>query len=243
MTSHQESILIFCDGACSGNPGPGGWGAIVCLASGEVSELGGAQAHTTNNQMELSAAIEALQSIALHSGSVKLYTDSTYVIQGITKWIWAWKQRAWKTLEGNEVSNREYWEKLSALISQRGKENTVEWHYVRGHVGTPGNERVDAIAVAFCQHKKIELYRGTLKNYPFNLLQIPEDTSLPASSFQKKSKTKAYSYLSLVGNQVLRHSTWAECEARVKGVSSAKFKKAMSEEEEKLILQNWGVSL
>ncbi|MBF0492620.1 MAG: ribonuclease HI [Deltaproteobacteria bacterium] len=236
----QNHILIFCDGACSGNPGPGGWGAIVCLPSEEVFELGGAASNTTNNQMELSASIAALKSIQDLDGPVKLCTDSTYVIQGITKWIYGWLQKDWKTAEGNEVSNRSLWKQLFQVASKRKGENKISWHYVRGHIGIAGNERADEIAVAFSQNKNISLYRGALKDYPLSILDLPEDTSLPNSSSYKKSKSKALCYLSLVGGKVERHNTWPECEARVKGVSSAKFKKAMSEEEEKEILKNWG---
>lgn len=237
---NPKPILIFCDGACSGNPGPGGWGAIVCLASNEVYELGGGDSKTTNNQMELRATIESLRSISEIKGPVNLYTDSTYVIQGITKWIWGWKQKNWKTAEGNEVSNREFWEELFEIVSIRGKQNLVSWHYVRGHQGIPGNERVDEIAVAFSKNKNITLYRGSSEDYSFDLQQIPADTSLPVSS-GKKSGSKPYSYLSLVNGKVERHKTWAECEMRVKGVPATKFKKAMSEEEEKAILKSWGL--
>lgn len=241
----QDSILIFCDGACSGNPGPGGWGSILVFPSGEVRELGGHESNTTNNQMELSATIEALKSISAKTGKVKIYTDSTYVIQGITQWIWAWKQKDWKTAEGKEVSNRNLWEKLFDCVSKRGKDNGISWHYVRGHQGIPGNERVDEIAVAFSLKKTIELFSGNLKDYSHDIFQLPEDTSLPSSSSKSSQgkKAKAYSYLSLVNGKVERHKTWAECEARVKGVPSTKFKKATSEEDEKSILRSWGVKL
>lgn len=238
-----QNILIFSDGACSGNPGPGGWGAILCLPSGEVRELGGSQARTTNNQMEMAAAIEALRTVAALPGKIEFYTDSTYVIQGITKWIWGWKQRGWKTAEGNEVSNRGLWESLFELVSARGKQNGITWHYVRGHVGTAGNERADEIAVAFAQSKAIPLYSGRFADYPHDLLKLPADTSLPSSSSSGKSKGKAHSYLSLVHGKAQRHASWAECEARVKGVPAAKFKKAMSEAEEKAILSSWGAAL
>ncbi len=242
---NKNSILIFCDGACSGNPGPGGWGSIVCLssqASQELWELGGYQAKTTNNQMELTAAIEALRSIASIDGAVKLCTDSTYVIQGITQWVWGWLRKNWKTAEGNEVSNRPLWEKLFELSSQRKNENQISWHYVRGHIGIAGNERADEIAVSFSQQKPVSLFRGNLKDYPLDILNIPEDTNLPTSSSHKKTKTKALAYLSLIAGKLERHNTWPECEARVKGVSSAKFKKVMSEEEEKQILKSWGIT-
>lgn len=237
----HQSILIFTDGACSGNPGPGGWGAVVTLPEGEVKELGGAKDHTTNNEMELRATIEALKHIRKDKRVVFFYTDSTYVIRGITQWVWGWRKNNWKTAEGNEVSNRESWEKLFTLVMDRGTEGKINWLYSRGHVGTPGNERCDVIAVAFSQKKWIELYEGPLLKYPIAIYDVPEDSSLPEMR-PKTEKKVAYSYLSVVGSQVYRHKDWASCERRVKGQSGAKFKKAMSASEEKEILKTWGLS-
>jgi ribonuclease HI len=243
MIAHDSlpHTILFCDGASKGNPGPGGWGAIVVTRDCEVTELGGRAAHTTNNQMELTAAIRGLEFIRDIDGPVAVYADSTYVIKGIREWIWAWRRRGWKTAEGKDVLNRELWEDLAALVDARGK-NKIEWHYVRGHVGTPGNERVDEIADAYARQTPVTLYAGDLFQYEVAVLDLPEETSVPArkpGAF--KAKGPAHSYLSVVNGKPLRHATWAECERRVKGTPGAKFKKAMSASDEETILRGWGV--
>jgi ribonuclease HI len=236
-------IVIFADGAAKRNPGPGGWGVIVVMPDGEVSELGGRAAHTTNNRMELTAVIEALAYVAGKPGSVALYTDSTYVIRGIREWIHAWRRRGWRTVEGGEVQNRDLWERLAALASAREAAGAIAWHFVRGHAGVPGNERVDAIAEGNAAGRPPALWRGPLVRYPVAVLDLPEDTAPPARSSARgrARKTPAYSYLSLVDGRVARHATWPECERRVKGRSGARFKKAASPEEEAAILRAWGV--
>ena len=137
---------IYTDGACSGNPGPGGWGVVIYFMDDSVYELGGSELQTTNNRMELQAAIAALEFIQ-QSGqtqSLELFTDSEYVKNGITKWIRSWKQKGWITAAGKPVLNQDLWQELDLL---NGKQ--VTWRYVRGHAGNQGNERCDAIARAF----------------------------------------------------------------------------------------------
>jgi len=233
-------ILIFSDGACSGNPGPGGWGAIIAFAEGEVRELGGADVETTNNRMELQGAISALGFVKDRPGRVVFYTDSTYVIRGITQWIWGWMRNGWRNSEGGAVLNKDLWENLSRLTAARKGDDKVEWHYSRGHSGTPGNERCDEIAVAFSQGRQPRLYQGPLLQYPVAIYDLPEDSSLPEMR-PKQEKKAAYSYLSLLGGQVYRHRDWSSCERRVKGQSGAKFKKAMAPEDEPKILKEWGL--
>src|SRR5687767_900419 len=114
-------IIVFADGASSGNPGPGGWGAIIATPQGQVIELGARDPQTTNNKMELMAVIGALTRLESVPGPVDVMTDSTYVIQGITKWIWAWRARDWKTTEGKDVANADLWKRLFALVAKRGK--------------------------------------------------------------------------------------------------------------------------
>jgi ribonuclease HI len=236
--------IVFTDGAAKGNPGPGGWGAIIVTPEQQVTELGGGSPHTTNNKMELSGAIAALDHLANRPGPVVVYTDSTYVIQGITQWVWGWRKRGWKTSQGTDVLNRDLWERLSSLIAARGR-GDVDWRWVRGHVGTPGNERVDAIAVAFSLQQPADLYEGALDGYPLSVLQLPDDTTLPkrpaAAGSRAPSKTAAHSYVSIVDGVPMRHRTWAECEARVKGRTGARFKKAVSQIDESRILREWGV--
>lgn len=189
--------------------------------------------------MELLGVIEALRKIENVPGPVDIYTDSTYVIRGITQWIWAWRSRGWKTAEGKEVSNQDLWQRLSVLVSKRDPK--PQWKYVRGHVGTPGNERVDEIAVSFTKGKWIDLYEGPLLKYGIAIYDLPEDTSLPEMR-AKEEKKAALSYLSLVNGVPMKHATWKDCETRVKGRSGAKFKKAMTSSEESKILSEWGYS-
>ena len=171
-------IVAFTDGAAKGNPGPGGWGVVVVTPDGLVTELGGRAEHSTNNRMELTGAINGLAECQAVPGPVAVYTDSTYVIQGIRQWIWGWRSRGWRTSTGTEVLNRDLWERLSTLVDARGKGGIV-WHYVRGHIGTPGNERVDEIADGLAQRRDIQLYRGPLSGYPLPILELPEDTDVP----------------------------------------------------------------
>lgn len=133
-------VRIHTDGACSGNPGPGGWGAVMSY-DGHTRELSGAHPDTTNNRMELTAAIRALEALTRPS-AVDLYTDSTYLKDGITRWLPAWKARGWRTASKAPVKNRDLWEALDALTGH----HDVAWHWVRGHTGDPGNERADALA-------------------------------------------------------------------------------------------------
>lgn len=240
----EQPIVVFTDGAAKGNPGPGGWGVVIATPDGHVTELGGGAPHTTNNRMELSGAIAALQHVADRPGPVVVYTDSTYLIQGITQWIWGWRRREWKTAEGSDVLNRDLWEGLSSLTDARAR-GELDWRWVRGHVGTAGNERCDEIAVAFALPRPIDLYEGPLDSYPRPVLQLPENTSLPkrspTSGSGAKSKAPAYSYLSVVDDVPMRHGTWAECEGRVKGRAGARFKKAASAADESAILRGWGI--
>jgi ribonuclease HI len=232
--------MVFTDGAAKGNPGPGGWGAIVITSDGTVTELGGGSPHTTNNKMELSGAIAALEQVADHGDPVSIYTDSTYVIQGVTQWVWAWRKRNWKTAQGGDVLNRDLWERLSDLVGARSSKS-VDWRWVRGHVGTPGNERVDEIAVAFALQMPVQLYRGPLAGYPLDILKVPDETMLPKRTAASSAKAAAYSYLSVVDGVPMRHPTWAECESRVKGRSGARFKKSTSAANERAILREWGI--
>jgi ribonuclease HI len=238
----EPQIVVFTDGASKGNPGPGGWGAIIVWPDGRVTELGGGAVRTTNNRMELTGAIEALSRLSGVRGPLSIYTDSTYLIQGIRGWVQAWKRRGWKTVADTDVLNRDLWERLDDLAASRGPRG-IAWHYVRGHVGIPGNERVDEIADSFATQKPLALYDGPLSGYSRPILDLPDDTSIPArstpSSGAGTSKGAAYSYLSVVDGKPMRHDTWTECEQRVKGRSGARFKKAMSPAEQDAILRSW----
>lgn len=231
-------VVIYSDGACSGNPGPGGWGSIIVTPDLQIVELGGGERSTTNNRMEISGALRALQRSAAIEAPVHLYTDSTYLIRGITMWVWGWRRRGWKTAEGNDVQNQDLWEELSRAVTGR----KIEWKWVRGHMGVPGNERCDEIAVAFSQGRGAKLYQGPLKGYGVEILDFPDEEPLPEMK-PKQEKKAAFSYLSYVDGKAYRHRDWASCERRVKGKSGAKFKKAMSLEDESVILDSWGLDL
>ena len=136
----MKQVIIYTDGACRGNPGPGGWGALIRFDSVE-KEIFGGQANTTNNQMELSAAIEGL-SILTEPCNVEIFTDSKYVMDGITQWIQNWKKNNWRTAAKKDVKNKELWQKLDQLITQ----HQVQWHWVKGHSGDAGNEAADLLA-------------------------------------------------------------------------------------------------
>ncbi|MEG4272236.1 MULTISPECIES: ribonuclease HI [unclassified Microcoleus] len=145
---------LYTDGACSGNPGPGGWGAVVCFADGNCHELGGGDPQTTNNRMEMQAAVAALEFFA-NSGQtepVTVYTDSEYVKNGITKWIQGWKNKGWKTSTGKDVVNQDLWHLLDKLNSRQ-----IKWEHVRGHSGDFYNDRCDEIARSFSHNLTPEL--------------------------------------------------------------------------------------
>ncbi len=133
-------VTIHTDGACSGNPGPGGWGAILEY-NGHEKELSGAEAETTNNRMELMAAIAALEALKRPS-EVRLVTDSVYVRDGVTKWIHGWKRNGWKTANKKPVKNEDLWRRLDEVAAK----HRVKWEWVKGHAGDPGNERADELA-------------------------------------------------------------------------------------------------
>jgi len=135
-----HKVTIYTDGACRGNPGPGGWGALLKFGRHE-KELSGSEKETTNNRMELTAAVEALKALN-RPCQVDLYTDSTYVKNGITKWLKNWKARGWKTSGKKPVKNQDLWCALDEAI----KPHEIEWHWVRGHTGHRNNERVDRLA-------------------------------------------------------------------------------------------------
>ncbi|MBJ6608940.1 MAG: ribonuclease HI [Candidatus Thiothrix moscowensis] len=141
-------VEIFTDGACRGNPGPGGWGALLRY-NGQERELYGYQPDTTNNQMELMAAIQALETLT-RPCQVSLTTDSQYVRQGITEWLVGWKRKGWKTAAGKPVKNQELWQRLDAAAAR----HQVAWHWVKGHSGHDENERVDQLANKAIDEKK-----------------------------------------------------------------------------------------
>lgn len=224
----MENILIFTDGSSRGNPGPGGWGAIVA-ADDTVFEVGGGEKMTTNNRMELTAAIKALEALdkKFPGGNVSaiINTDSQYLINGITKWIYGWIKNNWKSSQKEDVLNRDLWELLQRAVSQK----KIQWNYVRGHMGHDANERCDEIATAYADGVKPKLYDGSRKEYP---VLISVSNSLASEKIEP-------AYLCLINGKVERFKTWAECEAKVKGKPGVKYKKVKSTAEEKRILKEW----
>ena len=133
-------VQIYADGACKGNPGPGGWGAIL-RDGGREKEIFGGEPHTTNNRMELTAVIRALEALK-HPSTVEVYTDSQYVQKGISEWLPDWKRRGWRTADKKPVKNVDLWQELERAAGK----HRVSWHWVKGHAGHPENERADALA-------------------------------------------------------------------------------------------------
>ena len=263
-------ISIFTDGSSRGNPGPGGWGAIVVVSfngtadkfSGDtdvVKELGGGENKTTNNRMELMAVAKALsflndlgdkKNISSVGLSIDIYTDSSYLINGITKWVCGWKKNGWKTKTKDDVLNKDLWLEIDYLLSGGSggsHSQNIKWHHIGGHIGIVGNERCDLIATAFADgDKSFKLYEGSLAKYKEiiegrDILDISHDTELLATkkSAGTRSNAKAYSYVSKVDGVIETHKTWLECEKRVKGTRGARFKKSLSIGEEHEIINSF----
>ncbi len=239
----ENTITIYCDGACSGNPGPGGWAAVLIYPDGTLRELGGGERSTTNNRMEMAAAIAALSAVEGCPEPVKLYTDSGLLVNGIKAWIHGWKRKGWTTAAGQPVVNRDLWERLDALAQAR--KGRLAWGHVKGHAGHEINERCDEIAVAFSKGQRPKLHDGPAVGCGYSLAEPgPEHLHQPkpktASSHRPGPKGPAV-YLSYVNGALERHATWDACKARVHGVAGAKFKKVSSPEEERAALELWGV--
>ena len=233
----KETITIFTDGAAKGNPGRGGYGVVISYAD-TVVEIGTHKARTTNNEMELAAVVAALKEVQSTGLSVAIYTDSMYVVEGAKGWIFGWQKNGWKTKADTDVANKELWQELVPLL----KKVQVEWHKVPGHVGIVGNERADTIASTFAEKGTFSLYNGPKAAYGFSI----EDTTFDAakaserSDARKRSAQKAYSYISMVDGKIQTHTTWGECEARVKGKKGTRFKKSLDAQNEKEIMHEFG---
>ncbi len=191
MTAVKEKavvhVVVYTDGACSGNPGPGGWAAIVGFKRGvhaTIYEIGGGARHTTNNKMEMQAAIEAMTCVKARSMQWlskhphfpgvrvqgRIYTDSKYVVQGLNEWCLNWEKNNWRTADKKPVANQEEWQRLLALKRELAE---LEIHHVRGHEGVLGNERCDEIAVAYSRGSPddVELFQGKSEDYLFDLFE------------------------------------------------------------------------
>lgn len=233
----QSNIIIFTDGASSGNPGPGGWGAIVAYRD-KVVELGGGNAQTTNNRTELTAVYESLKFVLeerLNSSPITLYTDSAYVANGITSWIPGWKRRNWTNQAGQTIANVDVWKNLSEILPDMN----LKIVNISGHSGIPGNEQADKIATGFIKDTNQYLYNGLRSEYSIDLENTSVNPTLKKEKDRKKAK--AYSYVSLVGKDFQVHKTWEDCKNRVEGQKGVKYKKALSPDDEIAIKIEWGI--
>jgi len=233
----DRGYVIVSDGACSGNPGPGGWGLIVLLPGDRVLELGGADDSTTNNRMEMFGLYRGLQEVyrdAAGAGSgeggaraLRVISDSKYVLDGASKFVRNWVRNGWKTATGEPVKNRDLWEKIEKGV--RTLESIgfrIGYELVKGHAGTEANERVDQIAVKFSKGERIDLYNGDLAGYSISLD--------PGARFEP-------AYLSYVNGKLERHSTWDACKRATEGKAGARYKKVKNRMEEQETLRAWGL--
>ena len=244
----KKELIIYTDGASRGNPGPGGWAAVI-LAGDVCMEIAGNATRATNNQMEL-AGVEAVlsDSGALSwDGGITLYSDSMYVINGLTKWAKGWERNGWITSTKTPVENKSQWQNLLVLMKEYGSRISIE--KVKGHAGDLYNERCDELAVAAALGKNPVLFSGSAKNYKSFLDEngysassvkatAAKGNSASKSTSENKGKV-AYSYVSMVNGIVHADKTWAACEKRVKGVKGAKYKKVFSKAEETELMQDY----
>lgn len=235
-----SQIIIYADGACKGNPGPGGWGAVICKDFVSVKEIGGYANWVTNNRMELTAAINALKEVIAEKRDIIICTDSSYVINGITKWIPTWIKNNWLSSTNEPVANQDLWQLLMNITNQIDQKR-IRWQYTKGHAGIPGNERADTIASAFSLQKPVTLYSGSYQEYSFDLT-LPLANEIKSKQSPIKNKSEKTIYLSLINGNLQEHATWEECSKRVLGKKGALFQKARNPQEVAEILKKWGVS-
>ncbi len=249
MPNNKSKFIIFTDGSSRGNPGPGGYGAVMYdEKESYVTEVGGYEKNTTNNRMELRAAIEALLAMRKLAKAPEedietiIYSDSAYVLNGITKWVKKWENNNWMTGSHEGVLNQDLWAALLELSRDRDMKGGIHWKKVSGHAGVLGNERTDEIATSFADEKAIFLFSGPMDEYEKMLGASILDTTAKnaASKKPRKAKTGAgYSYVSSIDGKIYIDKTWKECEKRVKGTKGAKYKKAMNKEEEQELTKEW----
>lgn len=232
----RDELIVYTDGASRGNPGPGGWGAVI-LVGGQAMEIAGSAQDATNNQMELEAvrAVLSDSGALAHAGAVTVFSDSAYVVNGMNSWMWGWETKGWITSQKTPVENKVLWQSLLTLSRKYGNRLTIA--KVAGHSGELYNERCDELAVAAALGKKQELFKGTQNAYGI-FLKEAGTTAKEAAPKKKKSDTPAYSYISLVDGQVYTDKTWVACEKRVKG-KKALYKKVFSKEEETALVQEY----
>jgi ribonuclease HI len=225
-----NEALIFTDGSSRGNPGPGGWGFILS-AGGRVREGAGREAKTTNNRMEIRAAVEAL-SLLPAGGGATVVTDSSYLANGASKWLAGWRRKGWKTAVGEDVKNADLWQKMAELLDGR----RVSWRLVLGHAGVAANHHCDELATQAADGGSPALYDGPAAGYRVSLEAPAPGTQTRSGGADGK---RAYSYLSMVDGEIRRHFNWPDCNARVRGVAGARFRKTFSPEDEASLVSAW----
>jgi ribonuclease HI len=244
----MKNIEIYTDGSSRGNPGPGGWGAIIVMSEEKgirVRELGGREDQTTNNRMELTALYEALMHIEKSikkNQRIIIHSDSSYVLNGVTIWMYAWEKNGWKTKTKEDVLNKDIWEKILPLAFRLGKKCEVIFKKVAGHAGIYGNERADIIATGYADGERVLLYSGGISEYEKLLGGKLEDRNenVPVKKSKKStSSKKAFSYVSLVDGKISVDDSWEKCEKKVKGKKGAKFQKVFSKQEENDLIGVW----
>lgn len=221
----SSDVVVYTDGACRGNPGPGGWAAVLDRA-GWFEEIGGREERTTNNRMEMRAALEGLRRVRVGE-AVRVVTDSRYLHDGISRWIHAWRRRGWRKADGGEVLNRDLWEALEGATRRPGL--PVSWEHVRGHAGHALNERCDALATAFARGESPRLRCGDGSWIP----GLTSERLAPGLKFPI--------YLSLVEEELRVHLDWGDCEHWVKGAKGGRYKKVRNPSELSGVLASWGV--
>lgn len=248
-------IVVYTDGSSRGNPGKGGYGVLIVTNYSEsmskeeknnskVIELGGREENTTNNRMELSAVREAFSYILSREivGDLTLYTDSSYVRDGLDGWVYGWEKNGWKTKTGEEVQNQDLWKDLAGMLFRLKKSRKVDLVKVSGHHGVVANEHVDNIATSFADGEQVLLFTGSLSHYEELIggeITLTTQTNGKKKTSKKSSTEKAYSYVSLVSGNIYVDKTWADCEKRVKGKKGVKYKKVFSKEEETSLIKEF----
>lgn len=225
---HKE-ITIYTDGSSRGNPGPGGWAAII-RTEDKVYELGGREEETTNNRMELTALLRSLEFVLDRKleGAIIVHVDSAYVLNGTILWMHSWQKNGWKTKTGEQVLNQDIWKPLFPIVFRLLQLERLFIEKVKGHSGVLGNERADEIATLFADGVAVPLYSGARGMYE----KMISAQSVKSTSPRGK---KPYSYVSYVRGVIHTDKTWEACEKRVKGSPGAKYKKVFSEEEEQTV--------
>lgn len=233
----KKELIIYTDGASRGNPGPGGWGAVI-LVDGFVMEIAGSQNPATNNQMELQAVLAVLSDSAslAYKGRITVFSDSSYVVKGLNSWVWGWEKNGWITMQKKPVENKAIWERLLELLKHYGDKLVIK--KISGHAGELYNERCDELAVESALGNQQKFFKGSIKDYEVFLKEMGT-TKKVGSKKSKKNTAPAYSYVSLVEDKVHADKTWAECEKRVKGKAGAKYKKVFSKQEETELIQHY----